>query len=433
MKIIRKNNVTYDTKITENKTENVLNPLSLDMLEDSNMKISAEDEGIRIYLKKNARIKLPDTFIKYSDIVDVDDNTNSVQFTVLPSRDFSQKFKTLRFGLFFKIFGLSPERMEFNKKIIKNIQNNVQENRDIDIQYSVLLGDSKYFFTQDGIIFSKWGSLSKSSFLLYGDYVPYSHFFYVSHSEPDQTKKLSYKGNLIFYYEKSLYKSPRWRNCGGSYLPIDKDEIKKIYEFTLDKISKATDLPYEAVKFDIYTVISKMNYSGGYADHLQPEIWMDIVIDKDKISVLKDSFKSSKPLFSIPFSKVVRIRAGEKDQLNQRVTATRIAILGPYAMAVPKNESSSYQFVSIDIIDSFGNEQPILFSGDYIRDFYQKVYRAFELYKLASSSIPNQCQNNKETPPMNYIEELKQLKELLDLGIISKEEFEMKKKQILNI
>ena len=143
MKIIRKNNVTYDTKITENKTENVLNPLSLDMLEDSNMKISAEDEGIRIYLKKNARIKLPDTFIKYSDIVDVDDNTNSVQFTVLPSRDFSQKFKTLRFGLFFKIFGLSPERMEFNKKIIKNIQNNVQENREIDIQNSVLLGYSK--------------------------------------------------------------------------------------------------------------------------------------------------------------------------------------------------------------------------------------------------------------------------------------------------
>lgn len=97
-------------------------------------------------------------------------------------------------------------------------------------------------------------------------------------------------------------------------------------------------------------------------------------------------------------------------------------------MAIPKNESTSFRFVSIDIIDSFGNEQPILFSGDHIRTFYQKVYRAFKLYKLASGNIPNQTQshNNKETPNINYIEELKQLKELLDLGIISQEKFEMK-------
>lgn len=37
------------------------------MIEDSNMKISAEDERIRVYLKKSARIKLPNTFIKYSE------------------------------------------------------------------------------------------------------------------------------------------------------------------------------------------------------------------------------------------------------------------------------------------------------------------------------------------------------------------------------
>lgn len=51
----------------------------------------------------------------------------------------------------------------------------------------------------------------------------------------------------------------------------------------MDKISKATDLPYEAVKFDIYC--------GVYPEHLEPEIGMDIVTDKDKISVLKNSFK----------------------------------------------------------------------------------------------------------------------------------------------
>lgn len=53
-------------------------------------------------------------------------------------------------------------------------------------------------------------------------------FFQVSLSEPDQTKILSYKGKLIFYYDKSIYKSPHRKNCGGSYLPIDKDEIKNI-------------------------------------------------------------------------------------------------------------------------------------------------------------------------------------------------------------
>ena len=51
---------------------------------------------------------------------------------------------------------------------------------------------------------------------------------------------------------------------------------------------------------------------------------------------------------------------------------------------------------------------------------------------------PLECSKNAEIEQIsnskdNYIEELKGLKELLDIGIITLEEFNLKKKQLLNI
>ena len=45
----------------------------------------------------------------------------------------------------------------------------------------------------------------------------------------------------------------------------------------------------------------------------------------------------------------------------------------------------------------------------------------------------NQVQNPPAAPAMSAAEEIKQFKELLDMGIISQEEFEAKKKQLLGL
>lgn len=56
----------------------------------------------------------------------------------------------------------------------------------------------------------------------------------------------------------------------------------------------------------------------------------------------------------------------------------------------------------------------------------------FEESKESKDELSKKNKSNNSNESISYIEELKDLKELLDSGIITKEEFETKKKQILN-
>jgi len=59
---------------------------------------------------------------------------------------------------------------------------------------------------------------------------------------------------------------------------------------------------------------------------------------------------------------------------------------------------------------------------------YNDAQKIVMLFKVMST-----CENNTQETNQNPYEELKQLKELLDLRIITAEEFERKKKELLNL
>ena len=62
--------------------------------------------------------------------------------------------------------------------------------------------------------------------------------------------------------------------------------------------------------------------------------------------------------------------------------------------------------------------------------YHQKFISLF--YNLDEAPSQRKLEKN-DTNEVNPYEELKQLKELLDLGVVSQEEFEIKKKQLLNL
>lgn len=65
------------------------------------------------------------------------------------------------------------------------------------------------------------------------------------------------------------------------------------------------------------------------------------------------------------------------------------------------------------------------------QDAYSKLYERYSNYKTRENVQIESEETIKEKN--NPYEELKKLKELLDMGIINEEEFESKKKELLNL
>ena len=68
----------------------------------------------------------------------------------------------------------------------------------------------------------------------------------------------------------------------------------------------------------------------------------------------------------------------------------------------------------------------------YYSEVFMKVIPEKEFNFIQAQNTPTQRQT-QNAPARNIVEEIKQLKELLDLGLITQEEFDAKKKQILNL
>ena len=67
------------------------------------------------------------------------------------------------------------------------------------------------------------------------------------------------------------------------------------------------------------------------------------------------------------------------------------------------------------------------------QNFKEKFTEGFNKTKDNISDLFSKFGNNKDKPKIDPIEEIKKYKELLDTGIISQEEFDKKKKELLNL
>lgn len=87
-------------------------------------------------------------------------------------------------------------------------------------------------------------------------------------------------------------------------------------------------------------------------------------------------------------------------------------------------------YADIEVVENIGNEDIILETADDFADIKQKVYSGFNNAKAGIHNIASKLDKNNKIDPY---EEVKKLKELLDIGAITQEEFDAKKKELLNL
>ena len=143
----------------------------------------------------------------------------------------------------------------------------------------------------------------------------------------------------------------------------------------------------------------KLEYKGGHPA-LKKEKDCTLKITNEDITI---SYGISQG--KIDFSSITGMHYETAEQISRRVTATRLLTLGVFAFAFKKKKKDSEKYLTVE--------------------FTNNNYKTRENVQIESEETIKE----KNDP----YEELKKLKELLDMGIINEEEFESKKKELLNL
>ena len=181
----------------------------------------------------------------------------------------------------------------------------------------------------------------------------------------------------------------------------------------------------------------EVTYRGGHPDYPMgkginkyPYIIMDVM--PDRFSFLpKDLSKPWFPGFELPYSKIVSI------DIVERTISTTESLLGSGS---DNSDLRQKNVMEITYIDDNNDEYVMrneMLTGTTVMGQARVCLEMMDL--LRANKIPKMFlgkqaqQNSSATHPMDTADQLKKFKELLDSGIITQEEFDAKKKQLLGL
>lgn len=181
----------------------------------------------------------------------------------------------------------------------------------------------------------------------------------------------------------------------------------------------------------------EVTYRGGHPDYPMskeinkyPYIIMDVM--PDRFSFLpKELSKPWFPGFELPYAQIVSI------DIVERTISTTESLLGSGS---DNSDLRQKNVIEITYIDENNDEYVMrneMLTGTTVMGQARVCLEMMDL--LRANKIPKMFlgkqaqQNNSATQPLDTADQLKKFKELLDNGIITQEEFDAKKKQLLGM
>lgn len=147
----------------------------------------------------------------------------------------------------------------------------------------------------------------------------------------------------------------------------------------------------------------------------------------DHIEVQLGIFKGK---YKIPLDSIVNISMKTDEQISKDVTLSRLLLLGVFAFGAKKKSKEVNNCVVIEFISENINATAI-FTGKAVPKFYSGFLKLQqEYYKKNPDKIKSAPENTNVSDPYSEIEKLH---DLFKKGIVSQEEFEQKKLQLLNL
>jgi hypothetical protein len=170
------------------------------------------------------------------------------------------------------------------------------------------------------------------------------------------------------------------------------------------------------------------HYMGGIPTvHATPKQVVLLIVDEDGVH-LRGGFAGKDDLFSVPWEQVAALSAEGPDQVETRFTATRVALMGPFALAFKKDKKSDC-FVVVELVDGEFLFQVRKKSQPELRADLAPWVRRPRGQKLPDPvAVPG---GQAIDHGGERIRQLKDLAELRDQGVLTDEEFAVEKARVL--
>jgi len=181
-------------------------------------------------------------------------------------------------------------------------------------------------------------------------------------------------------------------------------------------VNKVKQVKSLTVKYDVG--LEEYNLLGSYSLYTT-ELGLEInkIFGKDKIL--------------IPWAEITEVEAGSEADLRSRLTVSRVLLTGIFALGLKKERKKGF-YVSVATQNSIGLfEINTSLRDNRANEKKARVFAAACNTKVRSLN-PKQVSANKPSSSSN-LEDINKLGDLLKKGLITKEEFDKKKKQILGI
>ena len=137
------------------------------------------------------------------------------------------------------------------------------------------------------------------------------------------------------------------------------------------------------------------------------------------------------PYIVIRASDVAGIEVGGQQQTNSRISVTRMATLGVFSLAAPKRTRVKDTTVIIALKDG----RQGFFHTKQLTEFevHGKLANAISHFHRLQLAEANQQQADSQAPPMDNAKEIMKYATLRKRGVITEEEFQAKKRQLLGL
>lgn len=152
-----------------------------------------------------------------------------------------------------------------------------------------------------------------------------------------------------------------------------------------------------------------------------------VSLRKEGIRVDFGMFKSK---YTIPYENITNVSIKTDEQISKDVTIGRLLLLGVFAFGAKKKTKNTTNYLVIDYSEN-GVSTSAIFTGKDVPSFHASLLKMQQaLYKKNGGKNETVSIQNSINDPYSEIEKLH---DLMEKGIISKEEFDEKKKQLLGL
>jgi hypothetical protein len=132
--------------------------------------------------------------------------------------------------------------------------------------------------------------------------------------------------------------------------------------------------------------------------------------------------------YTIPFDSIKSISMKTDEQISKDVTLSRLLLIGIFAFGAKKKTKEVKNCIVIEY-ESSGVSAGVIFTGKCVPKFYSGVLKIQQDYY---SRNPDKIKKDtSSTTPFDPYSEIEKVHGLFEKGIISQEEFDQKKVQLL--